>query len=187
MLCAGAASTAHPWVNLTGIAAREAALEEDKIHDNAIDALIRRGTACRHTGSGGRHGSSADDRLGAFLGYFGSGNVEAMVDAHAADAIFTTPQGVLEGREQIRRMIGSIVAEFAKPGASFEIIRKTADGPVATSSGKAKPPTTFTRLPPRPTCSSTARLRNTHSRRRFRRNEPAAGTVPCRPTSRHED
>jgi len=36
---------------------------------------------------------SADDLLGAFLGYFGSGNVEAMVDAHAPDAIFTTPQG----------------------------------------------------------------------------------------------
>ena len=75
---------------------------------------------------------SADDLLGAFLGYFGSGNIEAMVDAHAPDAIFTTPQGVLKGREQIRGMIGAVVAEFAKPGASFAIIHKTADGPVAT-------------------------------------------------------
>src|SRR6478735_4999391 len=75
---------------------------------------------------------SADQLLDTFLGYFGSGNIEAMVDAHAPDAVFATPQGVLEGRDQIRAMIGAVVAEFAKPGGSFEIIRKTANGPVAT-------------------------------------------------------
>ncbi len=76
--------------------------------------------------------ASADKLLGAFLGYFGSGNIEAMVDAHAPDAIFATPQGVLKGRDQIRGMIKAVVTEFAKPGASFEIVRQTADGPVAT-------------------------------------------------------
>ena len=81
---------------------------------------------------------SSEQLLGAFLGYFGKGNIDAMVDAHAPDAVFITQQGTLRGRDQIRGMIQAVLSEFAKPGMKFEIVHQSASGPAALLIWKAE-------------------------------------------------
>jgi limonene-1,2-epoxide hydrolase len=119
--------------NLGSIAARDAAANRRTSSMNTLSTLLSAAAFLAGALAPAAAGEpSADKLLAAFLGYFASGNIEAMVDAHAPDATFATAQGVLKGRDQVRGMIGGVVAEFAKPGASFAIIRRAADGPLAT-------------------------------------------------------
>jgi ketosteroid isomerase-like protein len=50
---------------------------------------------------------------------------------YAADSVFITPQGVLEGEDAIRSLFEGLVAEFSSPDASVTIHRRHASGPVA--------------------------------------------------------
>jgi len=74
---------------------------------------------------------TSDELLGAFLGHFGKGEIDAMVEAHAPDAAYITPMGIMRGRDQIRGMIQTFLTEFSKPGMKFEIVHQSASGPVA--------------------------------------------------------
>ncbi|MEX0852511.1 MAG: nuclear transport factor 2 family protein [Bauldia sp.] len=74
---------------------------------------------------------SSDELLTAELDRFGKGDIDAMVEAHAPDASFITPMGIMRGRDQIRGMIEAVLDEFAKPGMRFEIVHKSASGPAA--------------------------------------------------------
>jgi len=67
----------------------------------------------------------------ARLAAFGRGDVNALVAQYADDAIVITPQGTLRGPAQIRGMIEGIIAEFAQPGVSFDLIHRAVEGPVA--------------------------------------------------------
>lgn len=69
--------------------------------------------------------------LDAFLAAFAEGDIETMVAAHAGDAVFVTPQGVLTGRDQIRGAIAAVIDEFGQPGATFEVVSKGSAGDVA--------------------------------------------------------
>ena len=64
----------------------------------------------------------ATDRLAAF----GRGDVGAILDQYADDAIVVTAAGVLRGKAQIRAMIEGIVGEFAQPGVQFELASQQA-------------------------------------------------------------
>ncbi len=57
--------------------------------------------------------------LESYLAEFGRGNIEALVEAHAPDAVFITPQGTFVGRDQIRGLITAVANEFGLPGARF--------------------------------------------------------------------
>jgi hypothetical protein len=74
---------------------------------------------------------NAQSWLNAFLADFAEGDVEAMVAAHAENAIFLTPQGALVGHDQIRMAIEGVLAEFGEPGAVFEVSYMIAEGNVA--------------------------------------------------------
>src|SRR5262245_51388534 len=81
-------------------------------------------------GGSGAMAQEVDARglLDAFMAEFSRGNVEAMVAAHADDAIFVTPMGALIGHDQIRPAVAAVVSEFGNPGATFEVIQVTAAG-----------------------------------------------------------
>jgi ketosteroid isomerase-like protein len=74
---------------------------------------------------------TAEDFANARLAAFGRGDIDAIVAQYADDAVVITPQGTLRGPAQIRGMIETIIAEFAQPGVSFELMHRAAEGPVA--------------------------------------------------------
>ncbi len=52
---------------------------------------------------------------------FGRGDLDAIVADYAPDAVLFTPRGPLQGQAMIRPMFEAMLAEFAKPGASFAL------------------------------------------------------------------
>jgi ketosteroid isomerase-like protein len=76
--------------------------------------------------------------LGQHLKVFVEGNVAAIMANYAADAVFITQAGVLRGRDQIRPIFEGLVAEFGKPGTSFEMIQQVIDGNLAYIVWKAE-------------------------------------------------
>jgi hypothetical protein len=56
--------------------------------------------------------------------------VSTMADFTAESKLFT-PEGLLRGPEAIRGFFEKSFAEFAKPGASFEMLRQEVDGDTA--------------------------------------------------------
>ncbi len=76
--------------------------------------------------------------LGQHLKVFVEGNVAAIMANYAADAVFITPAGALRGRDQIRPVFEGLVAEFGKPGTSFEMIQQVIDGNLAYIVWKAE-------------------------------------------------
>ena len=52
---------------------------------------------------------------------FAAGNVDAMLADYAEGAVFIGPMGVLRGHDQIGAFFTAVMAEFAKPGASFTV------------------------------------------------------------------
>lgn len=76
--------------------------------------------------------------LGQHLKAFGEGSITAIMADYAADAVFITPGGALRGHDQIRPVFEGLVAEFGKPGASFEMIQQVIDGNLAYIVWKAE-------------------------------------------------
>lgn len=52
---------------------------------------------------------------------FAAGDIEALLADYSEDAVFIGPMGVLRGHSEIRDFFGAVIAEFAKPGASFTV------------------------------------------------------------------
>jgi hypothetical protein len=70
---------------------------------------------------------STEEVLDHHLTAFGEGDVDAIVSDYADDAVIITQGGVVQG-EEIRALFETLVAEFAKPGMSFELVnRQTRD------------------------------------------------------------
>jgi ketosteroid isomerase-like protein len=63
--------------------------------------------------------------------------VSTMADFTAESKLFT-PEGLLRGREAIRGFFEQLFAEFAKPGASFELLREEVEGDTAYLVWKAE-------------------------------------------------
>jgi ketosteroid isomerase-like protein len=80
----------------------------------------------------------AEEFAAARLAAFSRGDVDALVAQYTDTAIVITPQGRLEGCDQIRGMIEGIIAEFGRPGVSFELLSQHAVGPIVAFTWKAK-------------------------------------------------
>ena len=76
----------------------------------------------------------AADRLAAFA----RGDVAALLAQYAESAIVITPSGRLEGCDQIEAMIKGIIAEFARPGVTFELLSQHAVGSIVAFTWKAR-------------------------------------------------
>lgn len=59
---------------------------------------------------------------------FGEGNLAGILSDYAPSAILFTPDGPLEGVNAISPLFERLLAEFAKPGASFEMKHQTISG-----------------------------------------------------------
>lgn len=59
------------------------------------------------------------------------GDLVNTMAAFTAESKLFTPEGLLRGPEAIRGFFEQLFAEFAKPGASFEMLREEVEGEVA--------------------------------------------------------
>ena len=74
--------------------------------------------------------ASAETFAAERLAAFGRGDTAALVAHYQDGATVIGPSGPLHGREQIKGMIEGIIAEFAQPGVTFELIEHHGAPPV---------------------------------------------------------
>jgi ketosteroid isomerase-like protein len=65
------------------------------------------------------------------LGAFSKRDIDGILSDYAPDAVLVTANGPLRGVGQIRPLFESMVAEFEKPGATFQLATKFYDGEFA--------------------------------------------------------
>jgi ketosteroid isomerase-like protein len=68
-----------------------------------------------------------DHHLGSFFEH----DIEGILSDYAPGAVLFTPDGPLHGVAEIRPLFAALVAEFGKPGASFELKRQSFEGECA--------------------------------------------------------
>lgn len=59
---------------------------------------------------------------------FGDRNLDGILSDYASDAVLFTPEGTLRGVESIRGLFQAMLAEFGKPGTSFQLNRLSVEG-----------------------------------------------------------
>ena len=62
---------------------------------------------------------------------FYAGDLHGVVADYAPDAVMIVPTGVLRGVDEITPLFKAMIAEFAKPGASFDLQQQVIEGDVA--------------------------------------------------------
>ena len=75
--------------------------------------------------------ASTKDVLGNHLKCFGEGNLKGILSDYAPGAVLFTPDGPLKGTDAIRPLFEGLLAEFAKPGSSFELKHQSIKGDYA--------------------------------------------------------
>jgi ketosteroid isomerase-like protein len=65
------------------------------------------------------------------LGCFAALDLPGVLVDYAPDAVMIVPTGVLRGVDEIRPLFANMFAEFAKPGATFDLRQQVAEGEVA--------------------------------------------------------
>ena len=71
------------------------------------------------------------DVLDRHLKCFGEGDLKGILSDYAPGAVLFTPDGPLVGADSIRPLFQAMVAEFAKPGAAFNLQRQFVEGDYA--------------------------------------------------------
>ena len=62
---------------------------------------------------------------------FGDRDITAILADYTEDSVLLTPDGPIKGSEQLRPLFEAFFADFAKPGAVFEMKQRIIDGEVA--------------------------------------------------------
>ena len=75
--------------------------------------------------------ATTEDVLTHHLTCFGEGDLDGILSDYTAESIFFTPLGTLKGIDQIRPLFEGLIAEFGKPGASFEMTCQAVEGDCA--------------------------------------------------------
>jgi ketosteroid isomerase-like protein len=65
--------------------------------------------------------TSTKDILGNHLNAFARGDLNGVLSDYAPGAVFFTKQGTLKGVDAIRPLFQGLIAEFGKPGATFNM------------------------------------------------------------------
>ena len=71
---------------------------------------------------------STRDVIDNHLKSFGARDLEGILSDYSASAILFTPEGVLKGPTEIKPLFQRMLAEFAKPGTSFDMRQVSIDG-----------------------------------------------------------
>jgi ketosteroid isomerase-like protein len=75
--------------------------------------------------------TSTKDVLDHHLQSFAKHDLKGVLSAYAPEAVMFTSSGPLKGPAAIRPLFQSMIAEFAKPGASFNMKQQFIDGDYA--------------------------------------------------------
>lgn len=74
---------------------------------------------------------STEEVLTHHLSAFGAGDVDAIMADYAEGAVVVNEAGVMKGHDEIRPLFEAFVAEFSKPGTTFEMIDQKVEGELA--------------------------------------------------------
>jgi ketosteroid isomerase-like protein len=74
---------------------------------------------------------STKDVIENHIRRFRGGNLEGILDDYSHEAMLFTPAGLLRGRSEIEALFKSLLAEFAKPGASDMVHTEVFEGEYA--------------------------------------------------------
>lgn len=72
--------------------------------------------------------ASTKDVLEHHLKAFNEGDLNGVLSDYAPDVVFFTKDGVLKGVDAIRPLFKTLIAEFAKPGATFNMKQQLIEG-----------------------------------------------------------
>ena len=72
--------------------------------------------------------SATRNVLDNHLTCFGEGDIEGILSDYAAGAVLFTPNGPLRGVDAIRPLFEQLIAEFGKPGATFNMKLQSVEG-----------------------------------------------------------
>ena len=75
--------------------------------------------------------ASTKDVLDHHLQSFADGDLTGILSDYAPDAVLFTPDGPLRGADRIRPLFQSLIAEFGKPGARFQMKQQFVEGDFA--------------------------------------------------------
>jgi len=71
---------------------------------------------------------STSDVLDHHLGCFSKGDLNGVLSDYAPGAVMFTPNGSLHGTAGMRPLFQAMIAEFGKPGATFNMKQKFVEG-----------------------------------------------------------
>ncbi len=86
------------------------------------------GVSIGHVQRGIMRTASTSDVLNRHLESFARRDVEGVLSDYSPDAVLFVPDGPLKGPDAIRPLFESLVAEFAKPGSSFNLAQRSIEG-----------------------------------------------------------
>ena len=75
--------------------------------------------------------ASTKDVVDNHLKCFGTGDLTGILSDYAPGAVLFTADGPLRGRDAMRPLFQSMIAEFGKPGAAFRMTRQSVEGDYA--------------------------------------------------------
>ncbi len=81
---------------------------------------------------------TTEDVLNHHLQCFGAGDLAGLLSDYTVGSVLFTPTGVLAGPGEMRTLFMTIFAEFAKPGTTFDLLRKDVRGETAFILWKAE-------------------------------------------------
>jgi ketosteroid isomerase-like protein len=71
---------------------------------------------------------STSDVLNRHLEAFTKRDVDGLLADYSPDAVLFVPEGPLKGPEAMRPLLENLVAEFTKPGSSFNLAQRSIEG-----------------------------------------------------------
>ena len=74
---------------------------------------------------------STTDVVNNHLKYFGQADLKGILSDYAPDVVMFTPEGTLKGPDAISPLFQALIAEFGKPGASFNMKVQSVEGDYA--------------------------------------------------------
>ena len=80
---------------------------------------------------GGESASMTEKVLDHHLKAFGDGDIVEILADYTEDSVLLTANGPIKGQAALRPVFEAFFAEFAKPGASFEMKQRIIEGEVA--------------------------------------------------------
>lgn len=75
--------------------------------------------------------TSTQDVVNQHLQGFFARDLQGVVADYAPDAVMIVPTGVLRGVHEISQFFQALIAEFARPGATFQLQQQVVEGDVA--------------------------------------------------------